>query len=93
MPDLTTSFQHLGAVGWTAFRAFAGTLSLFMAAGLVLAATSFYWLKDKPLYAGIFAGVAFAEAMAAGIFMGNKRAILSALATGVGRAQLGSAVL
>src|SRR5262245_6748753 len=63
MADLVTTFQHLGALGWAAFRAFAGTLVLFIAAGLVVAATSYYWLKDKPLYAGIFAAVAFAEAI------------------------------
>lgn len=93
MADAATIFQHVGALGWAAFRAFAGTLLLFTATGLVLAATSYFWLKDNALYAGIFAGVAFAEALAAGIFMGNKRAILSALATGIARAQLGSSVL
>jgi len=93
MAGIATIFEHVGALGWAAFRAFAGTFLLFISAGLALAATSYFWLKDKPLYAGIFAAVAFAEAVAAGIFMGNKRAILSALATGICRAQLGSTVL
>lgn len=93
MADVATLSRHLGALGWAAFRAFAGTLLLFIATGLVLAAASYLCLKEKPLYASIFAGVAFAEAIAVGILMGNKRAIVSALATGVARAQLGSSVL
>jgi len=93
MADLATLSRHLGALAWAAFRAFAGTLLVFIAAGLVLSAASYLWLKENRLYGSIFAAVAFAEAMAAGIFMGNKRAILSALATGVGRAQLGSLFL
>lgn len=90
MADLTTLSGHLGALAWAAIRALAGMLLLFVAAGWILGAASYLCLKENTFYACLFAGLAFAEAAAVGIFMGQKRAIVSALATGVGRAQLGS---
>jgi hypothetical protein len=76
-----------------AFRSFALTLSLFAGAALVLGGASYYFLKENRAYALCFALAAIVEAVAAGIFLGGKRAIVMALATGVARAQLGGSAL
>jgi len=92
MVDLRSIWGHVGALAWVAFRSFAGTSSLFVL-GLVLGAISYVCLKEYRSYAWTLAVVVMVERVVIGLFLGAKRAILLALATGVGRAQLGSEIL
>lgn len=79
MPDLDAVLGkavHLSAV---ALRAFAGTLAIFFCVGALLAVAAYYVLRGQPVYAGIAASVALAEALAAGVLLGGKRALVEAL--------------
>jgi hypothetical protein len=93
MVDLRSIWGHVGALAWVAFRSFAGTLSLFVVVGLILGSISYVCLKEYGSYAWTLAVVVMVESVVIGLFLAGKRAILLAIATGVGRAQLGGEVL
>jgi hypothetical protein len=93
MLDLRSIWGHVGAVAWVALRSFAGTLSIFVVVGLILGAVAYVCLKEYRSYSWALSVVVVVESVVIGLFLGGKRAILLAIATGIGRAQLGSEVL
>src|SRR5262245_40312244 len=76
-----------------ALRSFAGTLLCFLVAGVLLAAGSWYFLRDEPLYGGMAAALALAEAAATGVFLGGKRALVMTCAHGFKTMGLGQSAM
>jgi hypothetical protein len=89
MANLDNILKETAALTVVALRSFLGTLLIVFLAGVVLAAVSAYLLRDHPLYASIAAVIALAEALASGIVLGGKRALVMALVHGVRSFHLG----
>jgi hypothetical protein len=89
MVDFRSVAGNVAALVSVAVRAFVGTVSILLAAGIVLAGASYYFLNDHPWYATIAAAVALTEALAAGCILGSKRAFILAAAHGLGMLRLG----
>jgi hypothetical protein len=85
--------DHLARLAWVAVRSFISTLFLLSIAGVALAAVSAYFLWDHPVYALVAAVVAVAEGVAAGLVLGTKRAVVMALAHGLGALRLGRSLV
>jgi hypothetical protein len=93
MVDVRPIGTHLARLAWVAVRSFASTLFLVSAAGVALAAVSAYFLWDHPVYALVAAVVAVAQGVAAGMVLGAKRAVVMALAHGLGALRLGRSLV
>jgi hypothetical protein len=84
---------HLARLVWVAVRSFASTLILLSIAGVALAVVSAYFLWDHPGYALVAAVIAVAEGVATGVVLGAKRAVIMALAYGLGTLHLGRSLV
>ena len=93
MVDVRAVGKDLARLAWVATRSFVGTLGTLTLAGIVLAAASYFFLRQEPLYAVVAALVAMAEAVSAGIFLGGKRALVMAVVEGVRKCGLGRKVV
>lgn len=91
--DFRAASRHVVGMAWVAVKAFAGTLGLLTLAGCVLAGVSYYFLRDNPVYAAVGAAVAVVEGIAVGVVFGGKRAVVMALAHGLGRLRLGRSLI
>jgi hypothetical protein len=89
MAELRMLGAGLARLAWVAARTFLATLVAVTGAGLVLAGLSYYGLRSEPVYGVIAALVAVAEAIAAGILLGGKLALVGALVEGVRKLGLG----
>jgi hypothetical protein len=85
--------DHLARLAWVAGWSFSSTLFLLSTAGVALAAVSAYFLWDRPGYALVAAVIAVAEGVAAGVVLGTKRAVVMALAHGLGALRLGRSLV
>jgi hypothetical protein len=86
--------KHLASLAWVALRSFLGTVIVLAIAGVVLAAMSYYFLREQDwLYRGIAVVVALVEAMVTGIILGGKRAVAMAVAHGLGSLRLGQSLV
>lgn len=93
MVDVIAIGAGLGRLAWVAAEEFAGTLLALVAAGVVLAALSYYFLRAEPVYGAIAAVVAVVEAGAAGVLLGGKRALVVAIVEGLRTMGLGRAAV
>lgn len=91
--DLHDVGRHLASLVWVAVKSFAGTLAVFTLAGGVLAAASYYFLRDHPVYAAVGAAVAVAEGIITEVVLGVKRAGVLSVAHGLGRLRLGRSLV
>jgi hypothetical protein len=89
MAKRRTKSGHLAGVAQVALRSLAETVAVLSVAGLVLAAASYYFLRENALWGAIAAALALAEAVALGAFVGAKRAATLALAHGLAKLRLG----
>ena len=92
--DIRSIGAHVAALAWVAVRSFLGTLVLLTVAGAVLGGLSWWFLRDYHwAYGTIAAVVAFAECVAVGVILGSKRAVVMALAHGLGALRLGRSLV
>jgi hypothetical protein len=89
MIDLGSLWSGGARLVLVAVRSFVGTVLVLAAAGAILALCSYLILKDTPAYALIAAVVALLEALATGVVLGGKRALVMALAHGLSALRLG----
>ncbi|MHB1034771.1 MAG: hypothetical protein ACYC35_09460 [Pirellulales bacterium] len=83
---------RLASLAWVALRSFAGTLCVVTLAGIVLAGLSYYFLREYHWMYGLLAvALALVEAVTLGVFLGAKRAVVLAVAHGLGAMRLGRA--
>lgn len=82
MSSPNSPWKKAAGLAGVALQSFAGTLLLFLVAGLVFGAGSYYYLRNDTLYAVIAASLVLAEALAAGVFLGGKRALVMTAAHG-----------
>ncbi len=88
--DTLSLGKHLTSLAWVAFRSFVGTLCLATLGGVVLAGLSCYFLREHPWFYGVLAAaLALGESVTAGCVLGAKRAVMSAVAHGLGTLRLG----
>ncbi|MBY0526369.1 MAG: hypothetical protein K2R98_23450 [Gemmataceae bacterium] len=94
MANLRSISKSLAGLVWVAVRSFVGTLLVLTLAGLVLAAASGVWLHEHIGWWSLLAGgIALTEAIAAGVFLGAKRAIFMALMHALRKLGLGRKVV
>jgi hypothetical protein len=93
MADLLAFGNGLARTALVAVRSFVGTLAVLTAAGVALAAVSYYFLRDHPVYALLAAALAVVEGVATGVVLGAKRALVMALAHALGALRLGRALV
>jgi hypothetical protein len=93
MVGLRSITGHLARLAWVAIRSFASTLVLLSVAGAALAVVSAYFLWDRPAHALVAAAVALLEGVATGVILGGKRAVVMALAHGLGTLRLGRSIV
>lgn len=91
--DFHSAGRHAASLAWVAVRSFLGTVAVFTLAGCVLAAVSYYFLRERPVYAGIAAAVAIIEGIVTGVVLGMKRGAVLSLAHGLGRLRLGRSLI
>ncbi len=85
---------HLASLAWVAVRTFLTTLFLLSLAGIVLAGLSYYFLRNEHWLWGVgWVALALVEAVAAGVVLGAKRAVVMALAHGLRSLRLGAALV
>ncbi|VTT97465.1 Uncharacterized protein OS=Sorangium cellulosum (strain So ce56) GN=sce2879 PE=4 SV=1 [Gemmataceae bacterium] len=91
--DVRSLSTHLAGLAWVAVRSFVATVIGFTLAGVVLAGVSHHFLSDHHwVYGAIAVTAALAESVAAGVVLGAKRAVVTALAHGLGTLRLGRAL-
>jgi hypothetical protein len=78
--DLGGLWGALARLAAVAVRAFLTTLLVLALAGLALAGLSYHLLRDHPGYGAAAGVLAFVEALAAGVFLGQQRALAAVLA-------------
>jgi hypothetical protein len=94
MVDFAAFGKAVGRLSLVALRSFLVAFAAFAALGVVLAALCWYWLsRPHPVYGAIAALVALLEAVAVGVVLGGKRALVLALVEGLRRYRLGEAVV
>ncbi len=82
----------LASMAWVAVKSFVGTVFVLTAAGIVLAVLSFYFLRGHHWAFGVIAVViALIESVTTGFILGAKRAMILAVAHGLGSLRLGGA--
>ncbi len=92
--DVRSAGDHLARLAGVALRTFAATFLALMAAGVVLAGLSYYWLRESPRpYGEIAATIALVEAAAVGVAFGAQRAVARALAEALGSLRLGRSLV
>ncbi len=92
--DFAAFGKAVGRLLLVALRSFLVTVVAFTALGLVLAAVSWYWMSRTHAVYGLVAGVvALLEAVALGIILGGKRALVMALVEGLRTYRLGGTVV
>jgi hypothetical protein len=88
--DVRSIGSHLASLAWVALRSFLGTMFVLALAGVVLAGLSYYFLRQYPWFYGVIAvTVALIESVTTGFVLGAKRAVLMAVAHGLGALRLG----
>jgi hypothetical protein len=92
--DIRSLGSHLASLVWVAMRSFVATLLVLVLAGGVLAGLSFYFLREHHWFYGmIAAAVALIESVMTGFLLGAKRAVVMAVAQGLGTLRLGRSVV
>jgi len=92
--DIRSIGGHVATLALVALRSFAATILVLSLAGVVLAALSYYFLREHPWIYGVSAiALALMESVTVGIVLGAKRAVLSALAHGLGSLRLGGSLV
>jgi len=86
---LDSVWKNVAGLAAVAVRSFLGTVAVLLAAGLALAGCASYLLREHPAYGLVVGAVALAEALAAGVLLGGKRALVTALAHGLRSLRLG----
>lgn len=90
MIDLRAVGGHVAGLAGVAVRVFVTTLLIITLFGVALAATSFAWVQERsPWLAALLAMLALGEAVAVGLVLGFKRALLHGLVAGVRTLGLG----
>ncbi len=85
---------HLARLAWVAARTFVVAILVSILGGTTLAAASYFALRDYDLVYPILAAVlALVEAVALGVFLGGKQAMVAALTDGLERLRLGGAIV
>src|SRR5262245_41015553 len=88
--DVGSIGRHLASLAWVALRSFVGTVLVFTLVGVVLAGLSYYVLREHHWIYGVTAvALALLEAVTAGVVLGAKRAVVLAVAHGLGSLRLG----
>lgn len=94
MVDVRSIGSQLASLAWVALRTFLSTLLVLTLTGVVLAALSYYFLRDQHwIYGAIAVVVALIESVATGVVLGFKRAVALAVAHGLGSLRLGRSLV
>jgi hypothetical protein len=92
--DIRSPVSHLASLAGVALRSFVSTLLALTLAGVVLAGLSYYFLREHHrVYGAIAAAVALTESVTAGVVFGAKRAVVMAVAQGLGTLRLGQSLV
>src|SRR5262245_61968717 len=92
--DVRSVGSHLASLAWVALRSFMGTVVVLTLAGIVLAGLSYYFLREHHWIYGVIAVVvALIESVTAGVILGTKRAVMMAVAHGLGSLRLGRSLV
>jgi hypothetical protein len=84
----------LASLAWVALRSFLGTVVVLTLAGVVLAGLSYYVLREHHWIYGVIAvAVTLIESVTTGVILGAKRAVLMAVAHGLGSLRLGRSLV
>jgi len=89
MADYRSLLESTAGLAWVAIRTFLATLLLLTVAGSVLAGCAYYALREQPLYGVLAAALALLEALAAGVMLGGRRALVAASGHGLRKFALG----
>ena len=88
--DIRSLGSHLASLAWVALQSFVGTIFVLTLAGGVLAGLSYYFLREHHWHYGVIAAaVALIESVTTGFILGAKRAMVGAMAHGLGALRLG----
>jgi len=92
--DVRSVATHSASLAWVALRSFMGTLVVLTLAGIVLAGLSYYFLREHHWIYGVIAvAVALIESVTTGFILGAKRAVVIAVAHGLGSLRLGRSLV
>jgi hypothetical protein len=96
--SMTDSSHSLGrqiaGLAGAAFRSFVATFAVVLLLGIILASISFAYVnRHSTGYALFAAGLAIAEAVAAGMYLAGQRAVLSAAVCGLETYRLGGSIV
>jgi len=92
--DVRSVGSQLASLAWVALRSFVGTIFVLTLAGVVLAGLSYYFLRDYHWLYGVVAfALALIESVTTGFVLGAKRAVVMAVAHGLGTLRLGRSVV
>ncbi|MBN9522190.1 hypothetical protein J0H58_27340 [bacterium] len=92
--DIRSVGSHLAGLARVALRSFAATVFVVTSVGVVLAGLSYYVLRDEHwVYGAIAVTIALVESVATGLVLGVKRAVVTAVAHGLGELRLGRSLV